>query len=53
MQQNQKLIIQVPKELLEKIDDYRFKNRIHSRAETVRQLIETSLHCSKKKAPKS
>lgn len=52
MKQDQKLIIQVSKELIEQIDDYRFKNRIQSRAEAVRQLIEKALGSPKKETSK-
>jgi metal-responsive CopG/Arc/MetJ family transcriptional regulator len=37
--------------LLEDIDDYRYKNRIPSRSEAIRQLIKKSL--SKKKGNKN
>lgn len=52
MKQDQKLIIQVSKELIGQVDDYRFKNRIHSRAEAVRQLIEKALGSPKKETSK-
>lgn len=52
MKQDQKLIIQVSKELIEQVDDYRFKNRIQSRAEAVRQLLEKALGGSKKETSK-
>ena len=52
MKQDQKLIIQVSKELIEQIDDYRFKNRLQSRAEAVRQLIEKSISSPKKETSK-
>ncbi len=51
MKQDQKLIIQVSKELIDKIDDYRFANRVNSRAEAVRQLIEMGI-AGQKKEPK-
>ena len=38
-----KLIIQVPKDLLDRVDDYRFTHRKHSRAETVRELLDHAL----------
>lgn len=44
--------IQIPTEMLDWIDDYRFKNRIQSRAEAVRQLIEKALGSSKKETSK-
>lgn len=52
MKQDQKLIIQISKELIDKVDDYRFTNRIHSRAEAVRQLIEKALGSPKKGSQK-
>ena len=33
----------VEEDFLQKIDDYRFKNRIANRSETVRQLVEAGL----------
>ncbi|MCF6147330.1 MAG: hypothetical protein E3K37_01590 [Candidatus Kuenenia sp.] len=44
--------IQIPTEMLDLIDDYRFKNRIQSRAEAVRQLIEKALGSPKKEPSK-
>jgi len=38
-----KLIIQVPKDLLDRVDDYRFMHRKHSRAEAVRELLDYAL----------
>ena len=38
-----KLIIQVPKDLLDRVDDYRFMHRKNSRAETVRELLDYAL----------
>jgi hypothetical protein len=35
-----------PRELLERIDDFRYTRRIPSRAETIRQLIEAGLEAS-------
>ncbi len=43
MEKDQKLIIMISKDLLQEIDDFRFRNRIPSRAEAVRQLIEKAL----------
>ncbi|MEP9410114.1 MAG: hypothetical protein HRF42_01690 [Candidatus Brocadia sp.] len=44
--------IQIPTEMLNWIDDYRFKNRIQSRAEAVRQLIEKALGAPQKETSK-
>lgn len=38
-----KLIVDVERDLLDRIDDYRFTHRKHSRAETVRELLEYAL----------
>lgn len=40
------------KELLNQIDDFRFDNRINSRSEAVRQLIEAGLTVKKTKIKK-
>ena len=46
-----KLLFVIPQELLKRIDDFRFDNRIASRSEAVRQLIEAGL-ATKTKAKK-
>ena len=33
----------MPQSLVDRIDDYRFKNRIASRAEAIRRLVEVGL----------
>jgi metal-responsive CopG/Arc/MetJ family transcriptional regulator len=38
--------------LIKRIDDFRFDNRIHSRSEAIRELVEAGLKASKKKKPK-
>jgi len=38
-----RVIIPMRRELIERIDDFRFAHRIASRAEAIRQLIEASL----------
>jgi metal-responsive CopG/Arc/MetJ family transcriptional regulator len=38
-----KLLFVIPKELLERIDNYRYDNHVPSRSEAVRRLIEESL----------
>jgi metal-responsive CopG/Arc/MetJ family transcriptional regulator len=38
-----RIITPMPQALVDKIDDYRFKNRMASRAEAIRQLIEKGL----------
>jgi metal-responsive CopG/Arc/MetJ family transcriptional regulator len=49
---DQKLLLMISQEQLDQIDDYRFKNRINSRAEAVRQLIEKALGSPKKETSK-
>ena len=43
-----RILLTLPAELLEEIDDFRYKNRIPARTEAIRQLIRNSL--PKKKA---
>jgi metal-responsive CopG/Arc/MetJ family transcriptional regulator len=38
-----KIIFAMDKDLLKRIDDYRFENRINSRSEAIRRLIEVGL----------
>jgi len=38
-----KLLLVVGEELLKRIDDFRFKQRFHSRAEAIRHLLKDSL----------
>ncbi len=40
------------KELLKRIDDFRFENRLHSRSEAIRQLIDAALKKYEKKPKK-
>lgn len=40
---NAQLLLTLPKELLKKIEDYQFDNRIPSRSEAIRNLIEKGL----------
>jgi hypothetical protein len=50
-----RIITPMPPALLQAIDDYRFANRLPSRAEAIRRLIELGLmvHEREKKAPPS
>jgi metal-responsive CopG/Arc/MetJ family transcriptional regulator len=41
---DQRIIIPMPKSLVDEVDDYRFKNRIASRSEAVRELLQKGLH---------
>jgi hypothetical protein len=43
-----RLIVPMPKELVDQIDEYRWANRIPSRAEAIRQLIKKGLKAPKK-----
>lgn len=43
-----KIILVMEKDLLKRIDDFRFENRINSRSDAIRQLIESGL----KESPK-
>ncbi len=42
-----KILITLESNLITRIDDYRFDNRINSRSEAIRQLIEAGLVASK------
>ncbi len=44
-----KIILVMEEILLTRIDDYRFENRVNSRSEAIRQLIEAGLEASAKK----
>ena len=44
-----KLLFVVDKELIKKIDDFRFENRINSRSEAIRRLINEGLKNYEKK----
>jgi metal-responsive CopG/Arc/MetJ family transcriptional regulator len=46
-----KIILQMPSSMLEEVDDFRFANRIESRAEAIRQLVQRSLDAVAKTAP--
>jgi metal-responsive CopG/Arc/MetJ family transcriptional regulator len=40
---SQRVIFPISRDMLERIDDYRYRRRIPSRAEAIRHLIELSL----------
>ena len=42
-----RVIIPIPPKLLQQIDDYRWANRIHSRAEAIRLLVKEGLKAKK------
>jgi metal-responsive CopG/Arc/MetJ family transcriptional regulator len=46
-----RIITPLPKPLLVAVDDYRFSNRLPSRAEAVRRLIEIGLEAAKSERP--
>jgi metal-responsive CopG/Arc/MetJ family transcriptional regulator len=47
-----KILITFDDDLLKRIDDYRFENRINSRSEAIRRLIEEALRKYEKKGKK-
>ena len=40
---NPKILITLNKKLIEKVDDYRYENRIPSRSEAIRRLLDEAL----------
>lgn len=48
-QEPERIAIPMPKDLVDQIDDYRFANRLPSRAEAIRKLVREGL----RKAPKT
>jgi metal-responsive CopG/Arc/MetJ family transcriptional regulator len=46
-----RVILPMPRELLQAVDDFRFDNRIDSRAEAIRQLLRRGLDAAAKEAP--
>jgi metal-responsive CopG/Arc/MetJ family transcriptional regulator len=46
------ITLAVDEELLERINDYRFENRIESKSEAIRKLVEKGLQDYEKKAKK-
>lgn len=46
-----RVITPIPQTLLDQIDDYRFQQRVPSRAEAIRQLIVAGLEAIKTKPP--
>ena len=47
-----RILLTVEKDFLERIDDFRFENRIQSRSEAIRRLIDESLKKYEKKVKK-
>ena len=50
--ENPKIIMVMKEDLIRRIDDFRFGNRINSRSEAIRLLIEGGLKASKAEKPK-
>jgi metal-responsive CopG/Arc/MetJ family transcriptional regulator len=48
-----RILLTLSEELLEEIDDYRYKNRIPARTEAIRQLIKKALPKKKSKKDQS
>jgi len=46
-----KIIFVMTEDLLKRIDDFRFENRINSRSEAIRRLIEKGLSSPEKPTP--
>lgn len=51
-QEPERVAIPMPRDLVHRIDEYRWRNRILSRAEAIRQLIERGLLTSPQIPPK-
>ena len=49
MSENTKILVVIDKDLLKKVEDFRYDNRIPSRSEAVRELIKKGLKVPKKK----
>jgi metal-responsive CopG/Arc/MetJ family transcriptional regulator len=47
-----RVILPLSRELLERVDDFRFENRLNSRAEAIRRLLQGGLDAAAKTAPK-
>jgi metal-responsive CopG/Arc/MetJ family transcriptional regulator len=46
-----RVILPMPHDLLQAVDNFRFDNRINSRAEAIRRLLELGLDAAAKTAP--
>jgi metal-responsive CopG/Arc/MetJ family transcriptional regulator len=46
-----RVILPMPRELLQAVDDFRFDNRFDSRAEAIRQLLQLGLNAAAKTEP--
>lgn len=43
----ERMVTPMPRSLIEKVDDYRFANRVTSRSEAVRQLLKLGIQSAK------
>jgi metal-responsive CopG/Arc/MetJ family transcriptional regulator len=43
-----RVILPMSRELLQRVDDFRFENRLNSRAEAIRRLLESALKAAKR-----
>ena len=43
MSENTKILVVIDKDLLEQVEDFRYSNRIPSRSEAIRKLVEAGL----------
>jgi metal-responsive CopG/Arc/MetJ family transcriptional regulator len=50
--ESQRIIIPMSRELLDRVDEHRFSNRIATRAAAIRQLLEAALKPKEKDQPK-
>ena len=50
---SERIITPMPKALLEAVEDYRFSNRIGSRSEAIRRLLDQALEVERQKAGES
>jgi metal-responsive CopG/Arc/MetJ family transcriptional regulator len=48
-QEPERVAIPIPKDLLAEIDEFRWANRLPSRAEAIRQLVKQALEANKPK----
>jgi metal-responsive CopG/Arc/MetJ family transcriptional regulator len=46
-----RVILPMSRELLQRVDDFRFENRFNSRAEAIRRLLQSGLNDPAKSAP--
>jgi metal-responsive CopG/Arc/MetJ family transcriptional regulator len=49
---NPKILLTLTRDLIDKVDDYRYENRIPSRSEAIRRLLDEALKKYQKKPKK-